>query len=109
MGEVNDVTRPRGAHASEPRAPIKCAARCSEGFLERTQIKFLCPCASMLIVQLPVTLRYGARLQQTVVASLLYALRRALPQTLAIDTPINHNMRHMNALGPELTGKGLTQ
>ncbi len=61
----------------------------------------------MLTMQLPITLRYGACLQQAIVAGLLYALRCGLPKTLAVDTAINHDMRHMYAFGPELASESL--
>ena len=63
----------------------------------------------MLMVQLPIAFRDGACLQQAIVTGLLHALRCGLPKTFTIDTPINHDMGHMHALGPELTGEGLAQ
>ena len=61
----------------------------------------------MLTMQLPITLCYGACLQQTIVAGLLYALRCGLPKTLAVNAAINHDMRDMYAFGPEFTGECL--
>ena len=63
----------------------------------------------MLMVQLPIALCDGACLQQAIVAGVLHALRRGLPKTLAVNATINHDMRHMHTLGPELTGECLAQ
>ena len=63
----------------------------------------------MLMVQLPVAFRDGARVQQAIVTGLLHALRCRVPKTLTVNATINHDMRHVHALGSELTGEGLAQ
>src|SRR3984893_8187875 len=67
----------------------------SERFLERPQIDFVRPGAASLPMNLPVSFRNGFDVEQPVLAALADGFGAAT-QTLAIDTAVNHDVRHMD-------------
>ena len=60
-------------------------------------------------MQLPVGLGNGGRLEKPVHTGLLRALGCGLPQAFAVDAAIDHDMRHMDALGSELAREALAE
>src|SRR6202521_4395065 len=72
----------------------------SERFLERPQIDFVRPGAASLTMNLPVRFRNGFNVEQPVHAALADGFGAAATQTLAIDTAVNHDMRHMDSRPP---------
>src|SRR5437588_1225631 len=72
-----------------------------ERFLEWPQIDFVRPGAASLSMNLPVRFRDRINVEQPVLAALADGFGTAATQTLAIDTAVNHNMRHMDSGQPD--------
>src|ERR1700730_19221633 len=68
----------------------------SERFLERPQIDFVRPGAASLPMNLPVRFRNGFDVKQPILAALEDGFWAAAAQTLAIDTAVNHDVRHID-------------
>src|SRR5438105_911891 len=72
----------------------------SERFLEWPQIDFVRPGAASLSMNLPVRFRDRINVEQPVLAALADGFGTAATQTLAIDTAVNHDVRHMDSGRP---------
>src|SRR5690242_11147006 len=79
----------------------------SEWFLERAQIDLVAPGRRMLPVDLPVGLGDRVDIEQAVRALLRAPLRETAVDPLAVDAAVDHDMRDMQALRPELARHGL--
>src|SRR5258708_5126352 len=64
--------------------------RVSERFFERTQVELVGPRRAVLPVQLPIRFGDGGGVEQAVLALVSEHLRKARPNTIAIDSAVNH-------------------
>src|ERR1700681_4631698 len=72
----------------------------SERFLERPQIDFVRPGAASLPMNLPVRFGNGFNVEQPVLPALADGFGAAATQTLAVDTAVNQDVRHMDSGRP---------
>src|ERR1700728_3126193 len=93
----------RMVHANSPDVLTESL----ESLFEGAQIELMGPGAATLLMQLPVSLRNGVRVQQTVAAGIGDSLRRPATQTLPVDAPIDDDMRDMHALRAVLASEAL--
>jgi hypothetical protein len=78
-----------------------------EGFFERPQFDFLCPRGARLTMELPVRARDGLDIEQSILAALLDHVGTAATEPIAIDAAIDHDVRHVDPLRPELPREAL--
>jgi len=63
-----------------------------------SKIQFMRPGAAVLLMQLPVGLCNGIRMQQAVSTGLRRTMRSVRTESLAVDSSIDHHMRDVYAL-----------
>src|SRR5215471_397141 len=89
-------------HGDSPSGPAGDTnarrAQISKRLLERTQVDFLRPGRRSLPMDLPVSLGDGVNVEEPILAALLDRFRSPAAQTLTVDSPIDDDMRDVDAV-----------
>src|SRR5262249_32413181 len=93
---------PGKSHGDSPSGPAgetnARRAQISKRLLERTQVDFLRPGRRSLPMDLPVSLGDGVNVEEPILAALLDRFRSPAAQTLTVDSPVDDDMRDVDAV-----------